>query len=90
MPLVRSIEIPCPCCGHQNRYRLEPSEGSPLLEIVRCDPDAGGCDTAFAVEVTLRVEVSVSTCRLALPSTTVQDALQDITQMAEPEADIDF
>ena len=88
MPLVRHIEIPCPLCGHLNRFLLEPPEGSPLLAIVHCDPDSGGWDPPFAVEVVLHVEVRVSACRLTLPSTTRQDALDEITQMAEPEEDI--
>lgn len=69
MSLGRSLKIPCPACGYVGYYYLEPTEQAPLVELVHCGSKEGGCDVPFAVEVRLDVQVTVSTCRLTLPST---------------------
>ena len=86
----RPLMITCPTCGHRGRYTLQPAEDTPLLAILHCDTTEGGCDTPFAVEVRLRVEVTVNTCRLALPSTTRPDALVEVQTLPEPEDEIPF
>jgi len=90
MALVRHILVTCPNCGHPDRYILEPLEETPLVAILSCEPDEGGCDTKFAVEVRLHVEITVSTCRLALPSTQRPDALLELQTLADPEEEIPF
>jgi hypothetical protein len=69
---------------------LEPTEHAPLVTLVTCDGEAGGCDTPFAVEVRLTVQIDYSTCRLALPSTVRPDALTELPTLCDPEPEIPF
>jgi hypothetical protein len=77
LPLARQIALLCPTCGHQARYHLAPTEGIPLVTVVLCPEDGGGCGTPFAVEVRMTITIATSTCRLNLPSTTPVDCLND-------------
>lgn len=90
MPLLRHLTIGCPNCGTQCSVPLEPAEDTPLLAIVHCDREYGGCDTPYAVEVCLHVTVEVHTCRLALPSATRPDAMVEVETRAESEDEIPF
>jgi hypothetical protein len=83
MPQQRHLTIPCPNCGHVGRHMLEPTEHAPLVTLVWCDAEFGGCDLPFAVEVRLRVEVEYSTCRLLLPSTTQSDCLAEAERLPD-------
>ncbi len=85
MATIRYLTIPCPTCGHVGRYGLEPTEYRPLVTLVSCCGEEGGCETPFAVEVRLRVEIEYSTCRLALPSTTPRDCLEDTVLRNGPD-----
>src|SRR5262245_34937551 len=77
LPLSRQVALVCPTCGHHARYHLAPTEGVPLVTVVRCPADGGGCGTPFAVEVRMTITIATSTCRLHLPSTTPVDCLND-------------
>jgi len=83
-------EIACPICAHVGRYSVDPNEHSPLVTLLYCDVEQGGCDRQFAVEVCLHVRVEVHTCRLTLPSTTVTDALVELSTLPEPDDEIPY
>jgi hypothetical protein len=85
MGTVRPLHIPCPSCGHVVRYLVEPTEHVPQITLLWCPDDEGGCGLPFAVEVRMRVEITYSTCRLTLPSTTRDDCLEDLTTMPGPD-----
>jgi hypothetical protein len=77
LSLPRQLALVCPTCGHHTSYRLAPTEGVPLVTVVTCPEDGGGCGTPFAVEVRMTITMETSTCRLHLPSTTPVDCLND-------------
>jgi hypothetical protein len=86
----RLLLMLCPVCGHAGRYTVTPREEAPLVMLLSCNVEEGGCGTTFAAEIRMRVEVDYSTCRLELPSLAVQDALQEIETLQEPEPEIPF
>jgi hypothetical protein len=79
----RHLTIPCPSCGHVRRYMVEPTEYVPQITLLWCPEDEGGCGLPFAVEVRMQVEITYSTCRLTLPSTTRQDGMEDLTTLPD-------
>jgi len=85
MALIRHVEILCPACGHQGRYLCEPDEHAPDVKVVWCDTEVGGCGTPFAIEVSIKVEMSSSTATLALPSARRQDALETMATLEEKD-----
>lgn len=91
MALLRSIQIPCPYCGQASFYVLAPPEDSPFVQMLTCDQESRpGCGLKFAVEVTLQVAVTVSTCRLTLPSTRQPGVLEELVTLPEPPDASDF
>ena len=84
MAMQRHLMIPCPSCGQVGRYLLEPTEQAPQITLLWCPDEEDGCGLSFAVEVQMRVEITVSTCRLTLPSTTREDCLQAFDLTADP------
>lgn len=90
MAQVRHLMITCPTCGQVGRYALEPTEHAPLVTLVRCQVEEGGCKVQFAVEIRMRVEIEYSTCRLTLPSTRRPDCLMEAEQLAEAADPGDF
>lgn len=76
--MMRFVHSPCPLCGKNTTTQLELAENRPTIGLGYCEPEFGGCDKHFALEVILTISLAVTAARLPFASTRPVDALAEM------------